>query len=185
MLLKSLKSKLPTGQEVLPVFSVIIFFVFTWTLYRMFYYLPSWLGDMYTRDILVLSSYVFAFALLESLIVLGGMVALAFLLPVRFFKDKFVAQGGFLAALASLAAYLLHPKLVSITPWRLLYLVLIPIITLVGTIILLVLLSFLFDRLPGLTRVVNSFAKWMTIFAYIYMPLGLLSLFVVLLRIIF
>ena len=43
----------------------------------------------------------------------------------------------------------------------------------------------LFDRFPGLTRVVNVFAERMTIFAYIYLPLGLLSLFVVLLRIIF
>jgi len=185
MLQKSLKSKLPTRQEVLPVFSIIIFFVFTWTLYVMFYYLPSWLGDMYTRDILILSTNVFTFALLESLIILGGMVLLALLLPARFFKDKFVAQGGFLAVLVSLAAYLIHPKLVDALPLRLLYLVQIPIIALAGIIILMVLLSFLFDRLPGLTRVVNAFAKGMTIFAYIYLPLGLLSLFVVLLRIIF
>ena len=185
MLLKSLKSKLPTGQEVLPVFSVIIFFVFTWTLYTMLYYLPSWLGDMYTRDILILSTYAFAFALLESLIVLGVMVALALLLPARFFKDKFVAQGGFLAVLVSLAAYLIHPKLVDALPLRLLYLVQIPIIALAGTVILMVLLSLIFDRLPGLTQVVNAFAERMTIFAYIYLPLGLLSLFVVLLRIIF
>ena len=185
MLLKSLKSKLPTRQEVLPVFSVIIFFVFTWTLYTMFYYLPSWLGDMYTWDILILSSYVFAFALLESLIVLGGMVVMALLLPARFFKDKFVAQGGFLAVLVSLAAYLIHPKLGDALPLRLLHLVQISIIALVGTVILIFLLSFLFDHLPGLTRVVNAFAKRMTIFAYFYLPLGLLSLFVVLLRIIF
>ncbi len=185
MLQKSLKSKLPTGQEVLPVFSIIIFFVFTWTLYTMFYYLPSWIGDMYTRDILILSTYVFAFALLESLIVLGGMVVVSLLLPARFFKDKFVAQGGFLAVLISLAAYLIHPKLGDAIPLRLLHLVQISIIALVGTVILIVLLSFLFDRLPGLTRIVNAIAEGMTIFAYIYLPLGLLSLFVVLLRIIF
>ena len=89
MVQQFIKLKLPTRQEVLPVFSVIIFFVFTWTLYTMFYYLPSWLGDMYTRDILILSTYSFAFALLESLIVLGVMVVLALLLPARFFKDKF------------------------------------------------------------------------------------------------
>ncbi len=185
MLFQFLKSKLPTRQEVLPVFSIIIFFVFTWTLYTMFYYLPSWLGDMYTRDILILSTYVFAFALLESLIVLGGMVVLALLLPARFFKDKFVAQGGFLAVLASLVAYLIHPKLGDAIPLRLLYLVQISIITLIGTVILIVLLSFLLDRLPGLTRIVNTIAEGMTIFAYIYMPLGLLSLFVVLFRIVF
>ena len=185
MLQQFIKSKLPTRQEILPVFSVIIFFVFTWTLYVMFYYLPSWLGDMYTRDILILSTYVFAFALFESLIVLGGTVLLALLLPARFFKDKFVAQGCFLVILVSLAAYLIHPKLVDALPLRLLHLVQIPIIALAGTIILMVLLSFLFDRLPGLTRIVNTFTEGMTIFAYIYLPLGLLSLFVVLLRIIF
>jgi len=185
MLIQSLKSKLPTRQEVLLVFSIIIFFVFTWTLYRMIYYLPSWLGDMYTRDILILSAYVFAFALLESLIVLGGMVVLALLLPARYFKDKFVTQGGILAVLASLAAYFIHPKLGDAIPLRLLYLAQIPIIALVGTIILIFLLSFLFDRLPGLTRVVNAFAEVMTIFTYFYLPLGLLSLFVVILRIIF
>ncbi|MFC2052902.1 hypothetical protein ACFLV7_01270 [Chloroflexota bacterium] len=176
---------MPTIQEVLPVFSIIMFFVFTWTLYTMFYYLPSWLGDMYSKDILILSTYVFTFALLESLVVLGGMVLLALVLPARFFKDQFVAQGGFFAVLVSLAAYLIHPKLVDALPLRLLYLVQIPIIALAGIIILMVLLSFLFDRLPGFTRVVNAFVEGMTIFAYIYLPLGLLSLFVVLLRIIF
>jgi hypothetical protein len=140
---------------------------------------------MYTRDILILSTYVFAFALLESLIVLGGMVVMALLLPARYFKDKFVAQGGILAVLASLAAYLIHPKLGDAIPLRLLYLAQIPIIALAGTIILIFLLSFFFDRLPGLTRVVNAFAEGMTIFTYFYLPLGLLSLFVVLLRIIF
>ena len=151
----------------------------------MFYYLPSWLGDMYTRDILILSAYAFAFALLESLIVLTGMVVLALLLPARFFKDKFVAQGGFLAVMVSLAAYLIHPKLVDAIPLSQLNLIQISIITLIGTVILIFILSFLFDRLPGLTRIVNAFAEKMTIFAYIYLPLGLLSLFVVLLRIIF
>ena len=185
MVQQFIKLKLPTRQEILPVFSVIIFFVFTWTLYTMFYYLPSWLGDMYTRDILILSTYSFAFALLESLTVLGVMVVLALLLPARFFKDNFVAQGGFLAILVSLAAYLIHPKLGDAIPLRLLYLVQISIISLIGTVILIVLLSFLLDRLPGLTRIVNAIAEGMTIFAYIYLPLGLLSLLVVLLRIIF
>jgi len=180
-----LKSKLPASEEILPVFSVILFLVFSWTLYRVFYVLPAWLMEMTAVEILAVCAYVFSFALLESLFVLGGMALLSLVLPARFFKQKFVPLGSLLTIFLGAAAYLIHPRTAELIPFRLLYLALIPVIVLVGIIVLIFLLALLFERLPAVRRAVTALAERMTIFVYIYLPLGVLSLVVVFLRLLF
>ena len=147
-----------------------------------FYFLQSWAGDMKILGILIVSSYVFSFAFVESLIVLGGMVILSLMLPARFFKEKFVPMGGLLAILLGVAAYLIHPKMGEIFQLRLLYLGLIPVIGLAGLIILIFLLAFLFERVPAAIWGTTALVERMVIFVYIYLPLGIISLMVVFLR---
>ena len=90
--MQKLKSKIPTRQELFTVFSVIEFVVFSWTIYRMFYQVPSWLYNLSLTDILILLAYVLAFALLESLFLLGIMMLLTFFYPARLYRQKIVAQ---------------------------------------------------------------------------------------------
>lgn len=182
---KFLKSKFPDRSEALQVFSVILFLVFSWAIYMIFYVLPAWLMEMTAVEILTVCAYVFSFALLESLFVLGGMALLSLALPARIFKQKFVPQGSLLTILLGAAAYLIHPRTAELIQFRLLYLALTPLIVLAGIIILTFFLAFLFERLPGLMRAVTALAERMTIFVYIYLPLGVLSLFVVFLRLLF
>ena len=185
MIASAIKSKLPGRTEIFPVFSTILFFVFTWAIYIIIFYLPSWLKELTAWEILITSAYLLYFALFESIFVLSSMVLLCVVLPPRFFKEHFVPQGFSLIALASLAAYLGHPRLDELINLEPRNFALLLLSALTVTIALTISLSVILDRLPSLNRALAAFAERMTIFAYIYLPLGILSLFAVVLRILF
>jgi hypothetical protein len=68
-------NRLPDRGQLLPVFSTVVFIVFTWTIYHALYQVPSWLFYMTLPAILPLLAYILGFALLESLFVTGFLAA--------------------------------------------------------------------------------------------------------------
>jgi len=112
----SIKEKLPGRQEITPVYSIILFITFTSMLFLVFWVLPSWLGDTDLMRILTMTAYVLFYALLESAVVLFGIILLAILLPDRYFKDNFVAQGSGLVVLISIGAYFLQKNISRVHP---------------------------------------------------------------------
>jgi hypothetical protein len=182
---EKLKAKLPSRREVLPVFSVILFFIFSWALYRMFYQVPSWLFFLNIWNILVLAAYVMAYALFESAVILGFIVLLSLILPKKFFKDNFTALGSLIVLTMSIGAYLIQRKIGILYRLELEQLIIYPILILAAFVVLGVVFSFVLNRFNAAKRLVEAVADRMTIFAYIYIPLGLLSLVVVLARNIF
>ncbi len=177
-----LESKLPSRQEVLPVFSVIVFIVFTWTLYRMFFQIPSLLFYMRVWDVLIISAYVLAFALLESVVVLGLLLIFSLLFPVKYFKDNFVAQGSTVVLMISMGAVALQRKMkimYKLDGWELiLYL----FVILAAVVFVIYVASYIYDRFKILPRLINTVAERMIVFVILYVPLSILGLFVVFVR---
>jgi ABC-type phosphate/phosphonate transport system permease subunit len=180
--LKSLKSRLPTRSEALSVFSIFVFFVFSWTLYRSSWYVPSWLEYLSVWSVLIVVAYVLAFALFESAFMLALVVFFSLFFPRKVFKEKYVLQGSSLAVLISVGAVLLQRKINLVYRLELWQLLAYPLVGLLLCVLLVVLLAFLFDRIPLLSRLVSTVVERMVIFVYIYVPLGLLALLVVLVR---
>lgn len=179
---ENITTKLPKNKEILPVFSTIVFVVFTWTLYRMFWQVPSWLGYMNVWKVIVLTSYVMAFALVESLVFLGFLLILTLIYPARHLKEKFVSQGLMITATLGLGAYLIQRKISTLYKLELWQLIVYPLLIL-GTLLLFILISsLLFDRSKTLTRLTMNMADRMTVFTYLYVPLSLISLTVVIVR---
>lgn len=177
-----LKSRLPDAGQILPAFSAIIFVVYTWSLYRMFFQLPSWLGYLSVENVLSLAAYVLMFSLVESLALLAVLLIFGAFLPAGWLRRNFAVQGSTLVGLAALLAYLLQRNvgaLYKLPPERLL---LNSLLILAGLILVLAISAFIYQRLPLLQKWVGSLAERLTVFAYIYIPLGILSLAVVLLR---
>lgn len=177
-----LKSRLPEKAQVLPALSAIIFVVFTWSLYRMFYQLPSWLGYLSLGNVLSLAAYVLMFALVESLVLLAILLIFGACLPGIWLRKDFAVQGSTLTGIAALGAYLLQRNvgaLYKLPPERLL---LNSLLILAGLILALGISAFIYMRLPVLQKWVGNLAERLTVFAYIYIPLGLISLAAVLLR---
>jgi hypothetical protein len=180
--LNAIKSRLPTRQEILPVFAVFAFFGFSWALYRMFWYVPSWLEYLSLWKVLTIAAYVLAFALVESIVMTGLIALFSLAFPPRMFKDHFVLQGCGLASLVSLASVLLQRKISLVYRLEIWQMILFPAGFLVFLVGFVLLANWLVRRFPVLLRLGNTLAERMTIFAYLYAPLGLLGLLIVIFR---
>jgi len=177
-----LESKLPSRQEVLPVLSVIVFIVFTWSLYRMFFQVPSLLFYMRVWDVLIIISYVLMFALFESTVVLGLLLIFSLVFPAKYFKEKFVAQGSTVVVMISMGAFALQRKMnimYRLDGWEL---ILYPLVILAAIVLVIFATSYIYDRFKILPRIINAFAERMIVFVLLYVPLSIIGLLVVFVR---
>jgi hypothetical protein len=180
--MEKLSEKLPSRQEAVPVFAVVVFVVFSWTLYRMFWYIPSWLEYLSIWSVLITVAYVLSFALFESCVIFGISCLFSLFFPRRIFKQQFVVQACSIVAVLSIGAFLLQRKMKLI--YRLTYLKVLvyPVFILIAILILILILSYIFRRFEFLSRFIRVVAERVTIFLYVYVPLGLFGLLIVIIR---
>ncbi len=174
--------KIPSRQESIPVLSVIVFIVFSWTIYRMVWYVPSWLEHLSIWSVATTAAYVLSFALLESMFIFILLWLFSLFFPRRIFKQQFIAQACSIVVVLSVGAFLLQRKMKLI--YRLTYteLLVYPAVILVFLVILVLILAYVFKRFESVTRFIRLLAERMTVFLYVYLPLGLLGWLVVIFR---
>lgn len=182
MLMHTIRSKIPARQEILAVFSTAAFIAFSWTIYRMFFQVPSWLFYLNLADMLWITAYVLAFALLESAFLLGFLVLLALIYPAKRFSQKFVAQSTLLILVLTIGALLYQQHIGMLKWWGLLELVIFILAFVASVTILVFLFSLICDRFTRLKKLLDSLADRLTVFGFLYLPLGTLGLVVVILR---
>jgi len=180
--MQKLKSKLPLRKELMAVFSTAVFITFSWSIYRMFFQVPSWVFYLTLNDILWISAYVVGFALLESTLLLGFMVLLSILYPEKHFKSKFVAQSTLTLLVLTVGALLYQQNIGMLKWWGWLELLIFILASIASLTLLVLSLSFLFDRLARLKVLIESIADRLTVFSLIYIPLGVLGLVVMIFR---
>jgi hypothetical protein len=140
---------------------------------------------MSVGNVLIITAYVLTFALIESLIILGLMLLFSLVLPEKRYKDNFIAQSSVVITLMGVGAYMLQRNVNFIYDLQFHELGIFSLVILTSILVLIVVLSFVFERFKKVTRLVNAFAEWMSIFGYIYIPLSLLSLVIVIFRNVF
>jgi len=183
--MRILGKELPPKSEIAPIFATIVFPIYSWTIYRLLWNLPSWLKDLFSIwDMLILIAYGLAFALIESLTILGFVLFLRVVLPEKYFKDKFVAQGTAMLWVFFISTIVAQYTIASfIFNWRPKEFAVYSTLLLAACILLIAVLPrVLIHRFTKLESFFASLADRMTIFLFIYLPLGVLSLIVVILR---
>ena len=180
-----LRNRLPDQKQFLPVLSTVVFIVFSWAIYHAFYQVPGWLFYTTLPGVLVLFAYILGFALIESLMVSAFLAAYCLFLPENWLKRNFAAQGCILAILLALMTYLLRNNFDRIQKLEVWQMAIIPLAIFLGIALVSPLLAILFERFPKLTRIIEGIGERLTIFSYIYIPLGILGWLVVLIRNIF
>lgn len=176
--LATYSKRLPNRDEVAPVFAAFIFPIFSWSIVWFFQKMPGWLPYLSIAKVLSIFAYVQAFALFESVLFLSLLVLLAAVLPTRFFRDIFSAQGSMIAF--ALTFWVIIFQIVNTTtetwpPGRLLLWA----ICLSAS---LMLLHLLVRRSKPVARITTAIAERLTVFLYIYVPLGLLGIAIVVVR---
>lgn len=159
------------------MYSVIVFTVYSWTLLWFFWKYPSWLYFLNIGEIITVLAYSLATNFFESLVALLAPLALAVILPKKWFCEAFVARG--IALVLPILGYMMYiafqfeSKLDYPTQelnWA-------PAV-LVATL----LLVFIVGRVSFLRKALEFFADRATIFIYLTIPLSLISVMVVVIR---
>ena len=83
------RDRLPARQDVVLVFAVCAFPVYSWSILSFFDRLPRWLLHLDPWAVIGIFAYAQMFALLESLSLLLVLLFLSAVLPVRLFRNRF------------------------------------------------------------------------------------------------
>ncbi len=172
---------MPDGKSILAVYAVIVTLVYSWTLFTSFYKLPSWLFYLTLPQILSVYAYSFSIDLIESIIALAGILLLNFTIFL-FLKNReeFQSRSIILAtillgtSMLRLALFQNYEDINAFLSGELLWwAIAIPL----GLI-----LAVFAPRIKMVRSILEGFAERATVFVYIYIPLSLISLIVVLIR---
>lgn len=180
-MLTAFSARIPEKRNIVTVFAVAMFLVYTWTLFISFWKLPSWLFFLRVGEIVSIYAYAFLVNFFESVLLLLLVLLPAILLPRHWWKDVFIPKA-FVLILVILGSALLHMTLYR-TPdtrdvfvhgqfsWWL------------GTLVIAVVLTWLAGNVAWLRDGLENVADRFVVFMYLYLPLTVLALFIVLARI--
>lgn len=181
-----IRSRLPSRAEVLQVFGVVLFLVFGWSIRGFFYKIPSFTLYFNLTANLAVLCYMMAFALIESALVMAFLLLLSMVLPSQILKRGF-AYKSFIIILVATAASIVFESWYRVAFFKdmmagMNYMVAPFLIGIAVSLLLLAALFWGFHAWPRLQKYVSFVMEQLSIFTYIYVPLGLLGLVVVLIR---
>jgi hypothetical protein len=171
-------SRLPKRVEIAPVYAACVFPIFSWSIVWFFQKMPGWLPYLSLTKVLSILAYGQAFALFESALLLLLLILPATVLPARFFRDRFTAQASTIAFTLTFWAIVFQIINTTTEVWAPGRLSLWAVLLLAS----LVILCALVRRSGRLAQITTAVAERLTVFLYIYVPLGLLGLAVVVAR---
>lgn len=149
------------------------FLIFSWELRAFFYNVPAFVLSYSLGEILSIVAYMMAFALVETAAIMAVMLVLAALLPGVLLKNGFSYKAAFLFLALGLSSMGLQFGMTN-QP-KISYLVYVLVRALVGWLVAVLITQFM----PFVRKIVLDILDRLTIFSYIYIPIGLLSLVVV------
>ncbi len=93
----ALNRRLPSFSSLVSVYSVIVTLICGWTTVVFLWKLPSWLLILNVGEVLAAFSYVMAWAMVESLLLLGLITIICLLPAVWSTQENFVIRGAWFA----------------------------------------------------------------------------------------
>lgn len=172
-------SQLPTWEQVIPVYAVIVLVVYTWTILWFFWKVPSWTFFLNVGEVLTVLAYSLATNFAESLLVLCAPVLLSLILPRKWFRDVFVARGAALSASGLGYMVFLANQFRNKDDYPTLYL---QIWSVALALALIALVVYACGRIVVARKITVALADRLSIFVYILVPLSIVSLLVVIAR---
>ena len=172
-----LKRNLPLWNEIQIVFGLLVFAVFSWSIRGFLFKLSSFLLYYKLGDIFGIFAYMMAVALLESTVILLVLLLLAFLLPGKWFSDGFSYKASLLILVMGIAMIFLQSTLTFKLP-SMRSLAALGGISIISWLVLIVLTV----KVKRFKVILDSILERISIFLYIYPPLGCIGLIVVFVR---
>lgn len=180
-MIQRLLSRLPGKQYTIKLFATAVFIVYGWTIYASFWKIPSWIFYLRLNEIISVYAYSFLLDFLESILLTLGFIFLGFLLTRNLWKDGFLAAS-VVILIVSVWSALIHMRIYEDPNLREHFIASQPrwwAVTLMTAFVA----SFVSVRVAWLRRSIEDLADRFVVFLYIYIPLTILSIAVVVVRI--
>ncbi len=178
--MKLILQRLPPRTSILPIYAVICFIVYSWTVLITFWKIPSWLYSLTVDEMVRITAYAFTLNLFESIFLLGVLLFFCMLLPASFLKNDFTIRGTVilvcLLGSAMLHLYVnrsgdsLENFIATMQVWWLV------------TLLALGVLLFVSVKIHWIRAVITEASDRLIILLYLFMPLSLISVAIVILR---
>ncbi|MEW6083576.1 MAG: hypothetical protein AB1607_03175 [Chloroflexota bacterium] len=167
--------KIPSRDQITPVYAVIVTMIYSWSIVFFFWRLPSLLFYSTIGEIGVMFAYMITADFLDSLIILILLILLCLLLPEKLFFNRFSTKGVFLSVLilAGIFSYGQYYRAESLA-------LLLQKTLLAGLVFLI--LAFLLDEVQFVRRLFEGIANRAVVFLYLFLPITALSVLTVFLR---
>ena len=172
-----IRNRMPSRGEIIAVFGVVVFACHSWTLLGFFNKLSSFLLYFNLGEILSIFAYMMSVALLESIAVTILLVLLSIILPSSWLRDGFAYKGFVIVVIATAASILFQKFLPDEFPSTLF----LAVSTIVPLVLIVVLIG-VSRSIPRLQSIFLDIQDRISIMLFIYVPIGILSLIVVLFR---
>ena len=172
------KNRRSARRDIALVFASCVVPVYSWSILAFLEKLPSWLLHLSLWDLIGAFAYTQAFAFLESGVILLGLIALLFVLPERFFSDRFVAQGSMLVLVTSVWAAAFQINVGTVRLWSLKIFLLWSTLYAVSIGIVYVLVH----RYKRLEQSLYAFTERLAVLLYVYIPITILSFLAIVIR---
>lgn len=169
--------RLPSLDQLAPVYSVVVVVIYTWSILRFFWRLPSFLNYATAGEIGVIFSYLMTVNLFESLVVVSAPVMLSLILPKKWFFERFVTRSVLLVSLGLGYMMYIASHINTEEPFPYMLFRWAPLVYL-----LILVLVFLLDRITFPTRFLVAITDRLEVFLIISIPVSAVSLIVVIIR---
>lgn len=174
----TLRSRFPSRTDSLYVFAACVIPVFLWAFLNYLDAFPGFALRLTLWDLVGTASYVLAFALIESLLLLLPWIVIAAILPARIFKDHFVAFASIIVLISSVWMMYANYYLLNFGRMpreQLLSGFILYLITVAVPISLVV-------RFRRVEKLVQEIIQRLAVLAYVYAGLGFIALIIVIIR---
>lgn len=173
----SFSRRFPTFKQLAPVYSVVVVVIYSWSLLRFFWRLPSLLNYSTAGDIGIIFSYLITVNLLESLAVVSVPVILSLIFPSKWYFERFLSKSVLLVLLALGYMIYISSHINTEEPFPYVLFQWAPLV-------FLSILAFVFmlDRIPFIGRLLEDIADRFVVFLFISIPVSIISCIVVLVR---
>lgn len=170
-----MSKRLPPFSEIVPVFALVAFLFYGWSLVVFLWKVSGWIFFLNIGEITVILAYQLTTNLFESIIFVALLVFVAAALPGRFLKDDFSVRGGIVSVvlIGAMMLFLHFAATVRAGPssgwvwWA------------AASLALSVFLAWLSTRIRALDKAFSWMEDQLTVFLFLLLPLSLLSTVVV------
>jgi hypothetical protein len=170
-------NKIPTPQQIIQVYAVGVTILFSRAIITTIQDVTTrWMLYFDVFEILSLFAYILSSAFLESLLLITALIVISMILPRAWFTENFVLQGSILTIsfLGSIMYIYSQTEtdtlLLHIKEWSVFF-------------ISITVLLILFSQINQTFRkIIETVAERCTVFLYVYMPITILSIIVVVIR---